>query len=64
LKFCTPERRLAAAWSGVRASGTSPKVQIAVHRFADDECPGKDLLTEEHPQGAVTMSPSLPHTSR
>jgi hypothetical protein len=64
LEFCAPERRLATAWSGVGASGTSDKVQAAVHRFADDECPSKDLLTEEHPQGTVTMSPSLPGTLR
>ena len=60
--YAGKKARYRVVW--VRASGTSHPVQVAVHRFADDECPWKDLLTEEHPQGAVTMSPSLPRYFR
>jgi len=44
----------------VRHSGTSDKVQAAVHRFPDDECPWKELLTEEHAGAETTLGPAAP----
>jgi hypothetical protein len=44
----------------VRQSGTSHKVQAAVHRFTTDECPWKNLLAEEEVVGEDTISPPVP----
>jgi len=44
----------------VRESGTSDKVQAAVHRFAPDECPWKELLTEEPADARATIDPAAP----
>ena len=60
--YAGKKARYRVVW--VRHSGTSDKVQAAVHRFAADECPWKDLLTEERVEGEATASPSSPETSR
>jgi (p)ppGpp synthase/HD superfamily hydrolase len=44
----------------VRQSGTSHKVQAAVHRFVQDECPWKDLLTDENVVDETTITPPAP----
>jgi hypothetical protein len=44
----------------VRQSGTSHKVQAAVHRFTTDECPWKNLLAEDQVVGENTISPPVP----
>jgi hypothetical protein len=48
--------RFRVVWVG--HSGPPRKVQAAVHRFASDECPWKDLLTEE--SAAATAIAGLP----
>ncbi len=40
--------------------GTSDKIQAAVHRFPPDDCPWKDLLTEQPADAEATVSPSVP----
>jgi hypothetical protein len=45
--------RYRVIWVG--HSGTPRMVQAAVHRFACDECPWRDLLAEE-PAGAVALA--------
>jgi hypothetical protein len=59
--YAGKKARYRVVW--VRDSGTSDKVQAAVHRFAPDECPWKELLTEESAEAEATASPSLPETS-
>lgn len=60
--YAGKKARYRVVW--VRHSGTSDKVQAAVHRFAADECPWKELLAEEHKDGETTASSSVPETSR
>ena len=60
--YAGKKARYRVVW--VRDSGTSDKVQAAVHRFAPDECPWKELLIEESAEAGATASPSLPETSR
>jgi hypothetical protein len=60
--YAGKKARYRVVW--VRHSGTSDKVQAAVHRFAADECPWKELLAEEHKDGETTASSSAPETSR
>ena len=60
--YAGKKARYRVVW--VRESGTSDKVQAAVHRFAADECPWKELLAEEHKDGETTASSSVPKTSR
>jgi hypothetical protein len=43
----------------VHFSGTSGKIQAAVHGFAPDECPWKELLIEQPADIAATSSPSI-----
>jgi hypothetical protein len=47
----------------VRHSGSAQKVQAAVHRFALDECPWKELLAKEQAAAAAVGS-HPPETSR
>lgn len=58
--YAGKKARYRVVW--VRNSGTSDKVQAAVHRFAADECPWKDLLMEERVEGEATASPSTPQS--
>jgi hypothetical protein len=44
----------------VRHSGTGDEVQAAVHRFAPDECPWKELLTERSAEVGSRVSASAP----
>jgi hypothetical protein len=46
----------------VHFSGTSDKIQAAVHRFAPDECPWKELLQEEPAGHETKASPTLPES--
>jgi hypothetical protein len=43
--YAGKKARYRVVW--VRESGTNNKVQAAVHRIAPDECPWKELLSEE-----------------
>jgi len=54
--YAGKKARYRVVW--VRESGTSNKVQAAVHRIAPDECPWKDLLIEEHAEIENTVSPA------
>ena len=47
----------------VRYSGTSDKVQAAVHRFAVDECPWKEMLVEKFAESLAESrpTPESPH---
>lgn len=56
--YAGKKARFRVVW--IRASGTSDKVQAAVHRFATDECPWKELLTEEHADAETTVGPIAP----
>lgn len=56
--YAGKKARYRVVW--VRASGTSDKVQAAVHRFAPDECPWKELLTEEPADAEETAGPAIP----
>jgi len=40
----------------VRYDGTGDKMQVAVHRMTSDECPWRDLLSEEPATSAPTPS--------
>ena len=60
--YAGKKARYRVVW--VRHSGTSDKVQAAVHRFAADECPWKELLADERKDGETTASSSAPETSR
>ena len=60
--YAGKKARYRVVW--VRHSGTSDKVQAAVHRFAADECPWKELLAGENKDGETTASSSAPETSR
>jgi hypothetical protein len=44
--YAGKKARCRALW--VRQSGTSHKVQAAVHRIAPDQCPWKELLAEDN----------------
>jgi hypothetical protein len=59
--YAGKKARYRVVW--VSQSGTSDKVQAAVHRFAADECPWKELLATQPPDTA-TASPSVPEPSR
>ncbi len=48
----------------VRLSGTGDKVQAAVHRLAPDECPWRDLLTEEQAESKAKEGQSDPDSPR
>ena len=56
--YAGKKARYRVVW--VRQSGTSHKVQAAVHRFTTDECPWKNLLAEEEIVGENTISPPVP----
>jgi hypothetical protein len=56
--YAGKKARYRVVW--VRQSGTSRKVQAAVHRFTTDECPWKDLLAEDESVNENTISPPLP----
>jgi hypothetical protein len=56
--YAGKKARYRVVW--VRQSGNSQKVQAAIHRFADDECPWKELLTEAQPEAAPAISPPAP----
>ncbi len=58
--YAGKKARYRVVW--VRHSGTSAKVQAAVHRFAPDECPWKELLVEESAVAGATASPSVTDT--
>lgn len=60
--YAGKKARYRVVW--VRHSGTSDKVQAAVHRFPPDECPWKELLAAESTEVATAESASLPETSR
>jgi len=44
--YASKKARFRVVW--IRYDETGDKLQVAVHRFASDECPWKNLLTEEH----------------
>jgi hypothetical protein len=56
--YAGKKARYRVVW--VRQSGTSQKVQAAVHRFTTDECPWKDLLAVEEIASENTIRPTLP----
>jgi hypothetical protein len=56
--YAGKKARYRVVW--VRQSGTSHKVQAAVHRFTTDECPWKELLAEEVTTAENTISPPPP----
>jgi hypothetical protein len=56
--YAGKKARYRVVW--VRESGSSRKVQAAVHRLEADECPWKDLLTEDPADDAATISPPVP----
>jgi hypothetical protein len=56
--YAGKKARYRVVW--VRQSGTSHKVQAAVHRFTTDECPWKNLLAEEEIVDENTISPPVP----
>ncbi len=60
--YAGKKARYRVVW--VRHSGTSDKVQAAVHRFTADECPWKELLSEESAATGATASPSSSAVSR
>jgi len=49
--------RYRVVWVG--RSGSPPKLRAAVHRFASDECPWKDLLAEEPACTAAPLGPEV-----
>ncbi len=59
--YAGKKARYRVVW--VRQSGSAQKVQAAVHRFALDECPWKDLLAEKQADAAETVSPTTPEAS-
>lgn len=56
--YAGKKARYRVVW--VRHSGTSDKVQAAVHRFPADVCPWKELLTEEHADTEAAVDPAAP----
>ncbi len=56
--YAGKKARYRVVW--VRQSGNSQKVQAAIHRFADDECPWKELLEETQEDPAPSISPPVP----
>jgi hypothetical protein len=52
--YAGKQARYRVVW--VRQSGSADKVQAAVHRFAPDECPWKELLAQEQ-AAAITHHP-------
>jgi hypothetical protein len=56
--YAGKKARYRVVW--VRQSGTSHKVQAAVHRFTTDECPWKNLLAEEEIVDENTISRPVP----
>ncbi|MGA2345350.1 MAG: PilZ domain-containing protein [Candidatus Sulfotelmatobacter sp.] len=59
--YAGKKARYRVVW--VRHSGSAQKVQAAVHRFALDECPWKELLAKEQAAAAAVGS-HPPETSR
>jgi hypothetical protein len=59
--FAGKTARYRVVW--VRYSGTSDKVQAAVHRFAADECPWKEMLAEKSAESVAVSrpTPESPH---
>ena len=55
--YAGKKARYRVVWVGY--SGSPRKVLAAVHRFATDECPWKDLLAEERAAAAIAGSPVL-----
>jgi hypothetical protein len=55
--YAGKKARYRVVW--VRQSGTSHKVQAAVHRMAPDECPWKELLAEEFSDATSAISPPV-----
>jgi len=51
--YAGKKARYRVVWVG--RNGSPPKVQAAVHRFATDECPWKDLLAEESACAAALL---------
>src|SRR5271169_2986444 len=60
--YAGKKARYRVVW--VSQSGTSDKVQAAVHRFAADECPWKKLLAESPAVAGAAASPSAPESPR
>ena len=56
--YAGKKARYRVVW--VRQSGTSDKVQAAIHRIAPDECPWKELLIEEPVSTQCAIRPSVP----
>ncbi len=56
--YAGKKARYRVVW--IRQSGNSDKVQAAVHRFAPDECPWKELLTEECESAEPALRPTIP----
>ena len=48
----------------VRHSGTSDKVQAAIHRLAPDECPWEHLLAEKRAESEAAVDPPAPDSPR
>jgi hypothetical protein len=53
--YAGKKARYRVVW--VRYSGTSHKIQAAVHRIAPDECPWQDLLSQEPAPAHPAVSP-------
>ena len=60
--YCGKKARYRVIW--VRHSGTSDKVQAAVHRFAPDECPWKELVAAQSAEVETIQNASLPERLR
>jgi hypothetical protein len=56
--YAGKKARYRVVW--VRQSGTSDKVQAAVHRLSPDECPWKELLAEEYASAESAIRPPVP----
>ncbi|HET6181072.1 MAG TPA: hypothetical protein VFE61_29405 [Candidatus Sulfotelmatobacter sp.] len=56
--YAGKKARYRVVW--VRSSGTSRKIQAAIHRLASDECPWQDLLNEEPAITPPSVSPEAP----
>lgn len=58
--YAGKKARYRVVW--VRQSGNGLKVQAAVHRIAPDECPWKDLLSEDPADAKGTIDPAAPES--
>jgi hypothetical protein len=54
--YAGSKARFRVVWT--RYDETGDKMQVAVHRFASDECPWKDLLTEAPADAKLTIDPA------